>query len=138
MNIAPNLAEIIANIIAGIHAVLIVYFLFGWLVTFTTFQRRSNANCIIAGIFLFFRFLGRCPLTESEQYFRHIAFPDQFYGDSFIARNIYLYSNISVRAEIMNIITLIVNILILIITVFFIFYSHFLKGRFNKTYKIYL
>jgi hypothetical protein len=76
----------LANFIAGVHSVLIVYFLIGWLIPFTPFKWRLLSNVIIGLGFLYYRFNGGCFLTHWEMGLRSIATPDFHYGPSFLFR----------------------------------------------------
>lgn len=62
--------EIIANTIAGAHTVLVIYFLGGWLIPFTSMKKRSMSALVIGGIILFFHYSSICPLTLWERQLR--------------------------------------------------------------------
>lgn len=66
-------ALFIGNTIAGIHAALIVFFFFGWLIPFTSFAKRCFANIVVGGSFLVFWLIGWCPLTVWEAEFKKQA-----------------------------------------------------------------
>ena len=56
VRLAPTDERSLANLLAGVHLVLIFYFLVGWLIPFTSLYRRALLNAINGGAFLFFRF----------------------------------------------------------------------------------
>jgi len=76
-----------ANTISGVHAALIVFFLVGWLIPYSSTGKRVLITSVIAASFIFFTFFGGCPLTIWEEYFRNIAEPEVFYGTSYLSRN---------------------------------------------------
>ena len=100
------------NILAGFHAVLIVYFLVGWLIPFAPLWKRAGFNIILASSFLFFRILGWCPLTLWEAKLRAFADPGKEYGASFLSRNTDLLG-IDVSVASLDYLSLISTLLIL-------------------------
>lgn len=113
----PGFFLFFANVIAGLHAVLIFYFLFGWLMPFMSFPRRALLNSLIAGSFLFFRFMGGCPLTSWEARLRALADPYTRYGFSFIDRNLTVVG-IHVRESTIDTASLVLNIVILCVAIY--------------------
>lgn len=77
---------LLANLIAGVHSVLVFYFLIGWLIPFAPFRWRCISNLFLGGIFLYYRFNGECPLTVWERSLRSASDPFFEYGPSFLAR----------------------------------------------------
>src|SRR3989338_1061025 len=69
----PWVYILIANIVAGVHVVLIIYFLGGWLILFTTLRKRIWSAFIIGSIFAFFHITSICPLTVWEYRLRRLG-----------------------------------------------------------------
>jgi len=69
----PWVYILIANIVAGVHVVLIIYFLGGWLIPFTTLRKRIWSAFIIGSIFAFFHITSICPLTVWEYRLRRLG-----------------------------------------------------------------
>jgi hypothetical protein len=95
----PAGALFLANVLSGVHLVLIFYFLVGWLIPFTGFVRRCAVNLVVGGSFFLFSFVGGCPLTAWESNLRQIADPAGMYGNSFIARQATQWFNIALDFE---------------------------------------
>jgi len=120
-------ALFLGNILAGIHAALIIYFLIGWLIPFAPLWKRAGFNVILAGSFLFFRILGWCPLTLWEADLRALANPGKEYGASFLSRNAALLG-FDVSPTFLDALTLFSTVIIFCIALIFT-----VKGRIRFT-----
>ncbi|MEK7094146.1 MAG: DUF2784 family protein [Patescibacteria group bacterium] len=75
----------LADLIAGFHAALIIYFLGAWLIPFTGLPMRAASAFALTLIFGFFYFSSACPLTLLEYHLR-IAAGEQIKNQAFLER----------------------------------------------------
>ncbi len=90
ISVSTSQALIVSNIIAGIHSVLIFFFLVGWLIPFASLRVRCVLNAFVGGAFLFFRWVGECPLTTWEWQFRGMS-ESTVSQSSFLSRQISFF-----------------------------------------------
>lgn len=112
-----KIALLLADGIAGFHAALIVFFLVGWLIPFTSLVKRALLNLFIGGCFLLFQWLDFCPLTKWEYQLRAIADPASIEKKAFVEREVSHFFHVNISSGNIRIISFILIFFVLTLVI---------------------